>query len=78
MSTTSACEGNNELITPQASLRELLDAASFDVASQRLPEISGADPVLPTRYRIGTAGAASVAAWGSAAEHLWWLRSSSG
>ncbi len=75
MTVRRAFEDGNELITAQASLRELLEAASFEVPEPWLPEISGADPVLPTRYRVGTAGAASAAAWGAAAEHLWWLRS---
>lgn len=75
MTSRRAFEDGNELITPQVSLHEILEAANFDVPARWLPEISGADPVLPTRYRVGTAGAASAAAWGSAAEHLWWLRS---
>ena len=37
-------------------------------------EIAGDDPVLPTRYRIGTAGAGVLAATGVAAAELWRLR----
>jgi crotonobetainyl-CoA:carnitine CoA-transferase CaiB-like acyl-CoA transferase len=36
---------------------------------------TGADPVFPTRYRVGTAGAAAIAAVGVAASDLWRLRS---
>ncbi len=36
--------------------------------------ITGDDPVLPVRYRIGAAGAASLAATGLAADALWQLR----
>ena len=36
---------------------------------------TGADPVFPTRYRVGTAGAAALAAVGVAASDLWRLRS---
>ena len=51
-----------------ASLAELFDAADFhpDVPV----EITGADPVLPTPYRIGDAGAAALGAFGAAAAHL--------
>ena len=48
---------------PQAALAELLAAADIR-ASQ--PQITGADPVLPTHYRVGTAGAAALAALGVA------------
>jgi hypothetical protein len=48
---------------PQAALRELLGIAGLDGEA----EIRGADPVLKTPYRVGTAGAASLAATGIAA-----------
>ena len=37
-------------------------------------EITGADPVLPTRFRVGEAAAAALAATGLAAAELWRLR----
>ena len=40
--------------------------------------ISGDDPVLPTRYRIGAAGAGILAATGVAASELWRLRTGRG
>jgi len=49
---------------PDAALRELLAAAQIEPTD--LPLIAGADPVLPTPYRIGTAGAAALAAFGKA------------
>jgi crotonobetainyl-CoA:carnitine CoA-transferase CaiB-like acyl-CoA transferase len=55
---------------PQAALRELLGIAGIDGAAA----IEGADPVLRTPYRVGTAGAASLAAVGIAAAGLWKLR----
>lgn len=55
---------------PQAALRELLGLAR--VAGEA--DITGADPVLGTPYRVGTAGAAAVAAVGIAASELWALR----
>jgi len=49
---------------PLAALREILAAAGMEAAA--LPEITGADPVVRTRYRVGTAGAAALAALGLA------------
>ena len=57
---------------PLAALREILAAAGVDAAD--LPEISGADPVVRTRYRVGTAGAAALAALGLAAARFGELR----
>lgn len=55
---------------PQAALRELLALARLEGEA----EISGADPMLKTPYRVGTAGAASLAAVGLAVSELWRLR----
>jgi len=55
-----------------AALREILAAAGVDAAD--LPEIRGADPVVRTRYRVGTAGAAALAALGLAAARFGELR----
>jgi len=57
---------------PLAALREVLEAAHF--RSTAMPEIRGADPVVRTRYRVGTAGAAALGALGLAAAQLWQLR----
>src|SRR3954451_19153570 len=57
---------------PLAALREILAAAAIE--APRMPEIRGADPVLPTPYSVGTAGAAALAALGVAVSQLWELR----
>jgi crotonobetainyl-CoA:carnitine CoA-transferase CaiB-like acyl-CoA transferase len=57
---------------PLAALREVLAAAGIE--PREMPEIRGTDPVLPTPYRVGTAGAASLAALGLAAARLWEVR----
>jgi hypothetical protein len=44
---------------PLAALREILAAAGMETAAP--PDITGADPVVRTRYRVGTAGAAAPA-----------------
>jgi crotonobetainyl-CoA:carnitine CoA-transferase CaiB-like acyl-CoA transferase len=56
---------------PQAALKELLALARVEGEAQ----IAGADPALRTPYRVGTAGAAALAAVGLAASELWRLRS---
>ena len=55
---------------PQAALEELLALAGVGGGA----EIAGADPALRTPYRVGTAGAAALAAVGIAAADLWRLR----
>jgi len=55
---------------PQAALEELLALGRVEGDA----EIAGADPVLRTPYRVGTAGAAALAAVGVAAAELWKLR----
>jgi crotonobetainyl-CoA:carnitine CoA-transferase CaiB-like acyl-CoA transferase len=59
---------------PQAALRELLGIAGIEGEA----EIRGADPALKTPYRVGTAGAAALAATGIAAAELWTLRGGRG
>ncbi|HEX9489399.1 MAG TPA: CoA transferase, partial [Stellaceae bacterium] len=55
-----------------AALLELLSIAGLDA---RGIAIAGADPVLPTPFRIGAAGAAAIAAAATAAAELWSDRS---
>jgi crotonobetainyl-CoA:carnitine CoA-transferase CaiB-like acyl-CoA transferase len=59
---------------PLAALGEILRAARAGEPEAGQLEIRGADPVLPLGYRIGTAGAASLAALGLAVARLWALR----
>ena len=58
--------------TPRALLDELLAVAGRDPRAERVA-IQGADPVFPLPFRIGSAGAASIAAAGLAAADLWAL-----
>ena len=51
---------------PQAALRDVLAAAGL----QGEAEFLGGDPVLPIRYRVGTAGAAALGALGLGAAKL--------
>ena len=54
-----------------AALRQSLGLSAPDPAQV---EISGADPVLPTRFRVGEAAAAALAACGLQAAEIWELR----
>src|SRR5215831_16850952 len=57
------------------TLRTILPIAGWPEERARDVEITGgADPVLPTPFRIGAAGAATLAATGLAASDLWELR----
>lgn len=59
---------------PITALNEILDAADLSPAAASRVSLIGDDPVWPTRYRIGAAGAAAIAATGVAAAQLWKLR----
>jgi len=59
---------------PTIALNEILDAAGLSPAVVSPVHLTGDDPVFPTRYRIGAAGAAAIAATGIAAARLWSLR----
>ena len=59
---------------PHAALNELIALAGLPQPAAGQVRIEGNDPVLPTRYRIGAAGAAALAATGLAADDLWTLR----
>src|SRR5215472_17492722 len=56
------------------ALNEILDVAALPASSASRVRITGDDPVFPTRYRIGAAGSAAIAATGIAAARLWELR----
>src|SRR5690242_12196943 len=57
------------------ALRTILPVAGWPEERARAVEITGgADPVLPTPFRIGAAGAAALAATGLAVSDLWELR----
>jgi len=56
------------------ALYELLQAGGLPQSLAGDVRFSGADPVFPTPYRIGTAGAAALAAVGLAVSDLWFLK----
>ena len=61
---------------PNKALRSILPAAGWSVDRADAVEFTGGtDPVLPTPFRIGVAGAATLAATGLAAAELWEIRS---
>ena len=60
---------------PLAALRTILPAAGLPAtAADAVTFTSGTDPVLQTPFRIGEAGAATLAATGVAAADLWAIR----
>jgi crotonobetainyl-CoA:carnitine CoA-transferase CaiB-like acyl-CoA transferase len=59
----------------RSALSDLLRLAGRPPVTGDEIALSGRDPVLPTRYLLGTAGAAAIAAVGVAASDLWDLRS---
>mgnify|MGYP001618458573 CR=1 FL=1 len=61
-------------MTTHTSLQELLAlAGSFETRGGDV-EFIGNDPVFPTPYLVGAAGAAALGAVGLAVSHLWFLR----
>jgi crotonobetainyl-CoA:carnitine CoA-transferase CaiB-like acyl-CoA transferase len=63
---------------PLTALNEILEAAGLSAAAASRVQLTGDDPVFPTRYRVGAAGAAAIAATGVAAAELWELRTGRG
>ena len=64
---------------PKEALRSILPVAG--VSAARVDSVTftgGTDPILPTPFRIGVAGAATLAATGIAAADLWQLRTGRG
>lgn len=57
----------------RAALAEILAAAGEDLAVDGLT-IAGDDPILPSRFRIGTAGAGTIGAVGVAVDAIWQAR----
>ncbi len=62
------------MTSARAALEQLLALGGLPAAAAEQVTFSGDDPVLPTRYRIGAAGAAVLAATGLAASALWRLK----
>jgi crotonobetainyl-CoA:carnitine CoA-transferase CaiB-like acyl-CoA transferase len=62
-------------VMPVNALRTILPAAGWPAAhADRVAFTGGTDPILPTPFRVGVAGAATIAATGLAAADLWELR----
>jgi NADPH-dependent glutamate synthase beta subunit-like oxidoreductase len=63
------------MTNPNEALRTILPIAGWgDGQAADVVFTGGADPVLPTPFRIGAAGAATLAASGLAATELWQVR----
>ena len=63
------------MTTPNEALRTILPIAGWgDTQAADVMFTGGADPVLPTPFHIGAAGAATLAASGLAATELWQVR----
>ncbi len=62
------------MTTPYQALAHLLHLAQREPVPEDDLVLTGEDPVLPTNFLLGTAGAAVIAAAGVAAADLWYLR----
>jgi hypothetical protein len=63
------------MTTPNEALRTILPIVGWDdMQAADVMFTGGVDPVLPTPFRIGAAGAATLAASGLAATELWQVR----
>ena len=65
---------NNETVMPRKALGQVLESVGWDRTPADHLQIEGSDPVLPSNFRIGAAGAATIGAVGLAAADLWELR----
>ncbi len=62
------------MLSPRDALDQILGSAGRSLTSGEAVTINGADPVLPSNFLLGAAGAASIAAVGVAASDLWQAR----
>src|SRR5258708_3046350 len=75
MTGSPRARGYKIMTTRNEALRTILPIAGWgDSHAAAAMFTGGADPVLPTPFRIGTAGAATLAASGLAATELWQVR----
>ena len=76
MRTISRASGNRNVSAPdpQRVLAELLNLAGLGETMLREIELTGAEPVLPSSFAVGTAAQAAIAAAALAAARLWRLR----
>ena len=61
-------------MTVRNALQEILSLAGLRETPEAPVEFAGADPVFPTPYLVGTAGAAALGAVGVAVSRLWFLK----
>src|SRR5260370_8168714 len=72
MTGSPRARGYKIMTTPNEALRTILPIAGWgDTQAADVMFTGGADPVLPTPFRIGAAGAATLAASGLAVTELW-------
>ncbi|MGA3400593.1 MAG: CoA transferase [Acetobacteraceae bacterium] len=63
------------MTTPHAALQTILPVAGWSAdGADTVTFTGGTDPVIPTPFRVGVAGAATLAATGLAASALWEMR----
>src|SRR5690349_6300079 len=62
------------LTNPSEALAGLWRLAGHDASALSSIELTGADPVLPSSFAVGTAAQATIAAAALAAAEMWWLR----
>src|SRR5258707_1989623 len=75
MTGSPRARGYKIMTTPNEALRTILPIAGWgDTQAADVMFTGGADPVLPTPFHIGAAGAATLAARGLAATELWQVR----
>jgi crotonobetainyl-CoA:carnitine CoA-transferase CaiB-like acyl-CoA transferase len=68
-------DGRDKMTTARDGLRSILPVVGLPAAqADRVSFTGDTDPILPTPFRIGAAGAATVAATGLAAADLWEMR----
>src|SRR5215470_9541201 len=67
-------ETEDIMTVPNQALMSVLSIAGWSNRQAEVAFTGGTDPVLPTPFRIGAAGAAALAATGLAASELWQIR----
>ena len=62
------------MTTPAEALNRILPATGWSDSGTPVTFTGGLDPVVPTPFKVGVAGAATIAAAGLAAAKLWEMR----
>jgi len=74
MNDVGQAKAKDSMTEPNEALGRILPIAGWSDREAAVTFTGGADPVLPTPFRIGAAGAATIAASGLAAAALWQAR----